>query len=428
MGVFKYIFLTIKNDLKENYFYMITMTMSIAIIFVSFNIIYNEEIVPQRSYEYTILSILGVVVLSVLILFMIFANSYYLEDKYKEYGVITLSGKSTFEIFIIISVRNLIMSLVAILLGCILGYIINPIIMRKVFQMINIENPTSYVCTKSLEITIIMTIVECLVVFLINSGQIYKKKIKELIIKKKSSFIPNVKRSKMKMYIYIIFYFIPLISLLLPVSRKDIAFVMLAAIVTSIFGIQGVVRYVIPNALADYKNKNFITDKIKLIIISNLYTSIKRSTSLVLMYIITAVVTIVVIGQYQEYSVINIFALASFIFVVVILNFTIMYKFFIEAYRRKENFEQLRLLGYSYKEISKIILTEVIAYYFIVNILVLIQITLVFLASNLAGFISIMFVLKVLVQYISITVFFGIISLVGYKKIACKKTSVRRIS
>ena len=120
MGVFKYIFLTIKNDLKENYFYMITMTMSIAIIFVSFNIIYNEEIVPQRSYEYTILSILGVVVLSVLILFMIFANSYYLEDKYKEYGVITLSGKSTFEIFIIISVRNLIMSLVAILLGCIL--------------------------------------------------------------------------------------------------------------------------------------------------------------------------------------------------------------------------------------------------------------------------------------------------------------------
>lgn len=428
MGVFKYIFLTIKNDLKENYFYMITMTMSIAIIFVSFNIIYNEEIVPQRSYEYTILSILGVVVLSVLILFMIFANSYYLEDKYKEYGVITLSGKSTFEIFIIISVRNLIMSLVAILLGCILGYIINPIIMRKVFQMINIENPTSYVCTQSLAITIIMTIVECLVVFLINSGQIYKKKIKELIIKKKSSFIPNVKRSKMKMYIYIIFYFIPLISLLLPVSRKDIAFVMLAAIVTSIFGIQGVVRYVIPNALADYKNKNFITDKIKLIIISNLYTSIKRSTSLVLMYIITAVVTIVVIGQYQEYSVINIFALASFILVVVILNFTIMYKFFIEAYRRKENFEQLRLLGYSYKEISKIILTEVIAYYFIVNILVLIQITLVFLASNLAGFISIMFVLKVLVQYISITVFFGIISLVGYKKIACKKTSVRRIS
>ena len=339
MGVFKYIFLTIKNDLKENYFYMITMTMSIAIIFVSFNIIYNEEIVPQRSYEYTILSILGAVVLSVLILFMIFANSYYLEDKYKEYGVITLSGKSTFEIFIIISVRNLIMSLVAILFGCILGYIINPIIMRKVFQMINIENPTTYVCTQSLAITIIMTIVECLVVFLINSGQIYKKKIKELIIKKKSSFIPNVKRSKMKTYIYIIFYFIPLISLLLPVSRKDIAFVMLAAIVTSIFGIQGVVRYVIPNALADYKNKTFITDKIKLIIISNLYASIKRSTSLVLMYIITAVVTIVVIGQYQEYSVINTFALASFIFVVVILNFTIMYKFFIEAYRRKENFE-----------------------------------------------------------------------------------------
>ena len=426
MGVFKYIFLTIKNDLKENYFYMITMTMSIAIIFVSFNIIYNEEIVPQRSYEYTILSILGAVVLSVLILFMIFANSYYLEDKYKEYGVITLSGKSTFEIFIIISVRNLIMSLVAILLGCILGYIINPIIMRKVFQMINIENPTTYVCTQSLAITIIMTIVECLVVFLINSGQIYKKKIKELIIKKKSSFIPNVKRSKMKTYIYIIFYFIPLISLLLPVSRKDIAFVMLAAIVTSIFGIQGVVRYVIPNALADYKNKTFITDKIKLIIISNLYTSIKRSTSLVLMYIITAVVTIVVIGQYQEYSVINIFALASFIFVVVILNFTIMYKFFIEAYRRKENFEQLRLMGYSYKEISKIILTEVIAYYFIVNILVLIQITLIFLASNLAGFISVMFVLKVLGQYIAITVFFGVISLVGYKKIACKKSSIRR--
>ncbi len=230
----------------------------------------------------------------------------------------------------------------------------------------------------------------------------------------------------MKTYIYIIFYFIPLISLLLPVSRKDIAFVMLAAIVTSIFGIQGVVRYVIPNALADYKDKTFIINKIKLIIISNLYTSIKRSTSLVLMYIITAVVTIVVIGQYQEYSVINIFALASFIFVVVILNFTIMYKFFIEAYRRKENFEQLRLMGYSYKEISKIILLEVIAYYFIVNILVLIQIILIFLASNLAGFISEMFVLKILAQYMAITVFFGVISLVGYKKIACKKSSIRR--
>lgn len=36
----------------------------------------------------------------------------------------------------------------------------------------------------------------------------------------------------------------------------------------------------------------------------------------------------------------------------------IMYKFFIEVYRRKENFEQLRLMGYFYKEISKIIRLE----------------------------------------------------------------------
>lgn len=421
MGLFKYIYFTLKNDLKENFFYVITMAMSIVMIFISFNIIFNEDIIIRASYEYRIMSLLGLVVLSVLILFMIFSNSYYLEDKYKEYGVISLSGRSTFEVFIIISLRNILISLISILFGCLLGYILNPFIMKRVYQMINIDGQYNFVSLESIALTIMITLTVVIITFLINSGGIYKKKIIELMIKKRENYTPIDRDGKKSAYVYLLFYIVPFVVVLLPLSSRDKVFVMLAAIIISIFGSQGMVRYVIPNCFANYKKRALITDKIRLIVVSNLYTSIRKSASLILMLIISTVISIVIISQYEVGTIINTFSVVCFLFVAFIMNFTITYKFFIEAKRRKDNYKQLNLLGYTYKEISKIILSEVVVYYFIFTTIVMLQMILIIVVSVSGGFITPSFGFKLVGEYLGITLIFSIVSYLGYKRIAGRK-------
>ncbi|MBD7912576.1 FtsX-like permease family protein [Clostridium cibarium] len=418
MGVLRYIKMTFIDDIKKSVLYIAVMVFSIIIIFNTFNIIFNEQIVAYRSKEYMDMSKLVFIILAVSIMFIAFANSYYLEDKFKEYAVITLSGKSVGEICIIVVIRNFIVTAISIVIGCLLGAITSVFVLNGISKLVGVNINGNYISVEALILTTVIIFTELESVFLINTGSIYKKSINELVNRKKRAYIPDNRRVKINPIIYIIIYLLPLAVAVIPTSPeeriKNISF----AIIIGIFGIQGIIRYVIPGVINNYRNGKKIADKCKLIIASNLFFSIQKSIVLTLFLVVSSVLTISTAGQYRMGTVVNTMSLACYILIIGIMSITVVYKFLIEAKSRKENFEQLKLLGYTKREIKKIIQTEVVVYYAIIILLALLYILIVALGSAMAGLMSIKLAIVVVMEYIIIFLTTAMVSLGEYKKIA----------
>jgi putative ABC transport system permease protein len=223
---------------------------------------------------------------------------------------------------------------------------------------------------------------------------------------------------KLNPIIYILVYLLPVISIIVPNDSGEKVKTVRLAILIGIFGVQGIIRYVIPNVIANYRNKKLVTDKFKLIILSNLYYSIQKSIALILFLVVSTILTISIGGQYKIGTVVNTMSLVCYGLIIVVMSLTVVYKFLIEAKSRKENFEQLKLLGYTKDEVRKIIGVEVIAYYAIIMLLPLIYITVVVLGSSIAGLISSAIAMMIVFVYVGVFMLTGVVSLIEYRKLA----------
>ncbi|MGG7179280.1 FtsX-like permease family protein [Clostridium paraputrificum] len=418
MGIFKYTLMTFRKDFKNNLFYILAMTVSIAIIFNTFNLIFNENIVIRKSADYHTMFLLGLVIQAVAILFMLFANSYYLEDKYKEYGVITISGRSVFEISKIIMIRNIISSTLSVILGCVIGGIVSPLITARAYSLIGFDGSPRYISQTGIVMTCIIIATQFMFVILVNTGNVYRKKVTELMKGKNQPFMPDKRNIKLKPKNYIIIFLLPVLLFLIPFNPKDKMYLLTVLIVICSFGTQGIVRYVIPTMFSEYKNKKLVTDRIKLISISNLHYSLQKSTYLILSLVLATSFTIAIACSYESGSILSVISLVCFAVVVVILSFTIVYKFLVEALKRRKNYKQLRLLGYTKNEIRKVIFQEVIIYYFIIIAIALVHMSLVIITSVSAGLLAGSLAIGLVSAYILTFVITGVLSYIGYRKLA----------
>jgi putative ABC transport system permease protein len=418
MGIYRYIKMTFIDDIKNSLFYMIVLIFSIVVMFHTFNIILNEQVVVPRSNEYIDLSTLGFVILAVSCMFIVFANSYYLEEKFKEYAVITLSGRSIGEVCKIVVIRNFIITITSVVVGCVIGVVTSFPVMKVIFNLIGVTRIENYVSQNALIITALIIFTELESVFLINTGSIYRKNINELVNRKKRAYVTDNRMLKLNPIIYILVYLLPVISIIVPNDSGEKVKTVRLAILIGIFGVQGIIRYVIPNVIANYRNKKLVTDKFKLIILSNLYYSIQKSIALILFLVVSTILTISIGGQYKIGTVVNTMSLVCYGLIIVVMSLTVVYKFLIEAKSRKENFEQLKLLGYTKDEVRKIIGVEVIAYYAIIMLLPLIYITVVVLGSSIAGLISSAIAMMIVFVYVGVFMLTGVVSLIEYRKLA----------
>lgn len=417
MGITKYTFMTLKNDIKNSLFYIIAMVISIAVIFNIFNVIFNEEVVPVKGGNYQSMFILGLDILVVATLFMLFANSYYLADKYKEFGVITISGRSVFEIAEIIMLRNFIITILGMIMGSFLGILIAPIINGKVYEISNIINGDLYhISTNGVVMTSMIMVSQFMMVLLVNTGSIYRKKIKDLMISEKQAFLPDNRTLKFPGKYYLAIFLLPFLFLLVPMNMKDKMVLLQIVVLISSYGTQGVVRYSIPNLIYKMRTRDLVVEKKKLIILSNLYTSLQKSTSLIVTLIISIVVILNVACGYEKGTVMNLMGISCYVVVVIIMSFTIVYKFLVEAAKRKKNFKQLYLLGYTRADIKRIIKSEVICFYGIIIGIALSHTSLMIVTSALGGAIGKVTAIYLLALYVGTFSITAIISYFIYKK------------
>lgn len=418
MGILRYVRITFLRDFKKSFFYMLAVIFSIALTFNTFNVIFNPNIFEQKGLDYTIMGLLGFIIQAVASLLMFFANSYYIEEKMTEYGVIALTGKSVYEIGGIMLLRSFFSSSISIFLGCALGVITSPLITARMYSILNFDGNPSFLSSIGLATTFLLLCVQFTAVTLINTGSIYTKNITELMNYKSVPFISDKRNLKVNSKVYVIVFLLPIVVFFLPIIAKDKIKLLLLVIILASYGTQGIVRYFIPDLLYKYRTKRLNTNKIRIISISNLYRSIQKSVPLILTLIITATLTIALSCTYESGSVLNLISLTCFIVSVMVLSLTTVYKFLAESSGRRENFIQLKLLGYTKMEILKIIIEEVVLYYGIILSIALAHILLIIITSNSAGYLSTTVGLKIILGFIFTFVFTGFISFLGYKKVA----------
>jgi putative ABC transport system permease protein len=397
---------------------MIAVIFSIALTFNTFNVIFNPNIFEKKGLDYTIMGSLGFIIQAVASLLMFFANSYYIEEKMTEYGVIALTGKSVYEIGGIMLLRSFFTSGLSIFLGCALGVITSPLITVKMYSISNFNGNPSFLSFIGLITTFLLLCIQFTAVTLINTGSIYTKNISDLMNYKSVPFLSDKRDLKVNSKVYVFVFLLPIIIFLLPIIAEDKMKFLLLVIILASYGTQGLVRYFIPDLLYKYRTKRLNTNKIRIISISNLYRSIQKAVPVILMLIITSTLTIGLSCTYESGSVLNLISLTCFIVSVGVLSLTTVYKFLAESSSRRENFIQLKLLGYTKMEILKIIIEEVVLFYGIILSIALAHILLIIITSNSAGYLSTTIGLKIVIGFIFTFVLTGFISFLGYKKIA----------
>ena len=188
----------------------------------------------------------------------------------------------------------------------------------------------------------------------------------------------------------------------------------IAPTLVGLSGAVGVIRYVLPDIVRNLKRGIFLTKRYILISISNLNYSIQRS--LLLFSLMTVAVTGMLailasnIHSPREFTT----GVIGYVVVIVLLVVSIIYKLSMEAMTRKTLFLNLWKIGYTKKELNKIVRQEVISYYFVLILIPLVYI--VFISGRFIyyGDMSLQFAFIYVLSYVIPIIISGFITYVQY--------------
>ena len=266
-------------------------------------------------------------------------------------------------------------------------------------------------------LTMAIIVLQFIMMILVDMGYVYRREIVDLIREKKTMYERDDRKFKIPNSIYIKIYFLPLLILLFPISIRDKSILYNHGILIALIGMVGIVRYVLPKIIITLKQKKYLYEKIKLQSLSNLHYSLRKANYLVIILVVSVNLLIKVICENNDEPQIRTVTIAAYIVVTLLMAVTIIYKVFIEGINRKNSFKQLKLIGYTNKDIRKIILEEEIYFYGIILSIPLFHIIILLLTNVAAGNIDSGNGIFLIGIYLGAYLLSFIISVIGYKKI-----------
>jgi len=420
VGVIKFALIMLKKEMKQSIFYFTTMVFSIAIIFNEFNLLFNSDFTEVQSKD--AIASIAVIVLLAALLFVAVANLYFIYGKTKTLSIALISGNSVFSVGMLLVFQNIVIGLTGGLFGMLLGFATLPLTNSIAYSAIGeIVKPMAF-SSQGIACTLAILFIELVFISIADIAYTYKREIVDLV--KDQQIINKQKRKLIPFDISPLFYWflylIPLLCLLLPISIKDKTELIPIAEGLAMLSIFGLIKKSIPHLIKSVKKKYFQHDKIKVIALSNLLTSIEES-KYVITYILISVALL--ISNYispDSTEKVRILIIISYVIITVIMAITIIYKVLIEGINRKNSFKQLKLIGYTNGNIEKVLTLEVSLLYLLIIIIPILQILAMIVTNVMAGSISYTLGATLVGIYIGMFGLTYIISLMGYKKTIVK--------
>lgn len=368
MGTFRFSMNMLKKEYKKSILYTLTLCLSIAIIFVFFNIIDNVYLLSAQEIsamsmggiDIRFSSVLSFIIIIFCAFMIIFANNFYLSRKNKEMAILTMSGASILDITMYLFYQNLVMTIVASPIGMGLGSLLSLGVNQMIYSYMNVADVLWYIPTHTFFHTFacVMSIIFAQLIY--ASGYVYRKDIQYLLTQQERHILKDTRVIRIPSIFYVFLYVLGLVILWTSSYTSTVAVV---PCVIGSLAIGGMIKYCFPSIFKTIKNKWLLSDKIRLISLSNLYYSLSRTYTLISLFGISSSFMIAIMitqkTNFREF----ITTFIGFIVIVFLLLASLLYKYSMESSTQKTAYYNLYKVGYTYKQISKIIKNEVIAFY-----------------------------------------------------------------
>lgn len=419
MGNFKFSMKMLKKEYKKSLVYTLTLALVTSVTFLFFNIIDNPHLMdaPQQVAQWfytqmpfsTMLSFLIIVFCAFMI---VFANNFYVSRKTNEIAIMTMSGSTFINVTLYLIYQNVVMTLIAFVIGIILGSGMSMCVNQLIYSYIHYQGAFFYIPKNAIFDTIVCILAILFAQLVYTSGFVYRKDISYLLSQEKNNISQDERILKFPSWTYIGIYLFGMISLIMSYSSVSAIF----SCFVGAMGVGGMIKYNFPQFFHTLKDKKYLADKLKLISLSNLYYSLRRAYVLVGLYAVSSSVMIAIMIMQKDNPRELITAFIGFVVVILLILASIIYKYVMEATTRKLFYYNLYKIGYTYHQIKLIIKQEVISFYVVLLGLPMIIIILSLLQAYMHQDITIIFMMMILaVQFIS-GILACILTYIAYKK------------
>lgn len=397
MGLIKLSLVSLKKDLSKSIFYFLTFLLTTIFIFSFFNLAFNPSAnIHLGKDDATFVTPIAVFVIGVAMICVFLANNFYVSHKGKEISIILMSGASVYQLGIYLFFQVFMIMVLAIPLGCALGYMLIPVI-NSIFALTFVyQGSLFYLSRETIVATGTILAFEVFWCSLLNLGYCVRSTIASMIheenkIKLSSLKIgdkwnhldrnqildlaevvkenePVQKNSSFSNKVFIVFYIAPIFIFIF--LKDSMSFLIFSLI--GIIGIFGLIKRVLPDIITNRQRQESLGNPIHLISLGFLHSDIQKVFGLLIMILLSSILLTCVTVYTLNQPLVSMVSLMSYVAVMVLMSLTIVFKIGMELNKRKSNFMNLCYLGYSITQLKQIVKLEMRLFYGLILILPLI--------------------------------------------------------
>lgn len=397
MGLIKLSLVSLKKDLSKSIFYFLTFLLTTIFIFSFFNLAFNPSAnIHLGKDDATFVTPIAVFVIGVAMICVFLANNFYVSHKGKEISIILMSGASVYQLGIYLFFQVFMIMVLAIPLGCALGYMLIPVI-NSIFALTFVyQGSLFYLSRETIVATGTILAFEVFWCSLLNLGYCVRSTIASMIheenkIKLSSLKIgdkwnhldrnqildlaevvkenePVQKNSSSSNKVFIVFYIAPIFIFIF--LKDSMSFLIFSLI--GIIGIFGLIKRVLPDIITNRQRQESLGNPIHLISLGFLHSDIQKVFGLLIMILLSSILLTCVTVYTLNQPLVSMVSLMSYVAVMVLMSLTIVFKIGMELNKRKSNFMNLCYLGYSITQLKQIVKLEMRLFYGLILILPLI--------------------------------------------------------
>lgn len=425
MGTLRFSMTMLIRDYRKSIFYGMTLVFAVAVSFVFFNIINNKDLVDQmvassggtwHEVKMPFSSVLSFLIVCFCCFMIFFANNFFLTRKTTELAVMGMSGSGYINSTIYVLYQTFVLLLLATPLGILLGRIVVPYANQYMYTALGIDKDIHIIAKEAYLYSFLIVAIVLAMICVLTAGYLHRNDILVLLSQEKEMNFNKGSR-KTSSLLYIGIYIMGIVMMFMNPHQAD---AYIAPTLVGIIGAIGIIRYVLPDVIRKMKKDVFLTKRHILISISNLSYSIQRSLLLfgLMTVSVTGMMAILVAckDSPREFTT----AVIGYIVVIVLLAVSIVYKLSMEAMTRKILFSNLWKIGYTRKELRKMIKQEIAMYYTILICIPLVYI--IFIAGRFIYYeeMTFYFVLVFSLAYIIPIALSGLITYYQYEQAVVK--------
>lgn len=354
---------SLKRSKKETTSYLITLILSATLLFLFINIQNDQNFVKlagntTRSIDNAILGGFTLLIAIICAINCYVANTYFLKAKNQELCVYLSCGMKITVLAKFLITQNFIILAIAVPLGGLLACILNPIMNFIILSILGIQGALFTINLKGFLMWILILFFEMFFLILINIGYTYTNELKHMLDENCNTKLPDNRSMKIPPVLYWLLAIIAVGVLLFVPAKMNYLSV---GAVLSLMAIQGIIKVYLPKHQEKKKQKHNKIQCESIVIQGNLNALMKTSFMYCLLISGTVIGISCIVVVTTSY--LSIILLIAYALAILLMGASIYFKIMIEALKRKDEFEQLSLLGFHQTSIKYCIHKELTKFY-----------------------------------------------------------------